>query len=158
MVRTVSFLIAAWFAALAGCETVSERFQERHAPPQPQVRSYPFNEDLVFGAARSAMRTIDFQLGKTAVAQGIITGYSRIRAGDSFGDARQFTFDVRVRSFSPDQTEVSVILRQQDETSAFAGATDIPVREHGLYDSYFAAIELALRNIARAEAARATGE
>ncbi len=154
MVRTVSLLMAAWFVALTGCESVSERFQERLAPPQPQVRSYPYDQETVFGAARSALRTIDFQVGKSGVAQGILTGYSRIRGGDSFGDARQYTLDIRVRSFSPGETEVAVVLRQQDETSAFAGATDIAVREHGLYDSYFAAIELALRNITRADAAR----
>jgi hypothetical protein len=139
--------------ATAGCEsmdTVPTRVRERFEAPQPQVRTYEVNARTVFNAAVVAARRIDFRVLRSGAAQGTITAISRIQPGGSFGTGRQYAIDVHVRAVEPDRTEVAVVLREQEESTSFAGATDIPVREHGLYGSYFDAIARELASVAPA--------
>lgn len=134
---------AAVVLATAGCDSldsVPTRVRERFEAPQPQVRTYEANSRTVFDAAVAAVRRIDFRVLRSGAAQGTIHAISRIQPGDSFGTGRQYSLDVRIREIDPDRTEVSVVLREQEESTSFAGATDLPVREHGLYGSYYEAI------------------
>ena len=128
-----------------GCDSVSSRISERFEGVPPKTRSYPVGQKIVFEAAQQAVRRIDFQLSRTAVAQGIVDGISRIQPGDAFSEARQHSIEVRLHSFEAESTQVEVLVREQQESAAFAGATNIPLREHGLYDAYFAALEQVLR-------------
>jgi hypothetical protein len=87
-----------------------------------------------------------FQLSRTAEAQGIIDAFSHIRPGDGPREARQYTFEIRLIALGPTETEVSVLLREQVEgvLSSGAGATDAPLRDHGLYESFFATLRKTL--------------
>jgi hypothetical protein len=149
--RSCLFLgFAAVLLATIGCEsvdTVPTRVRERFEPPRPQVRTFEVNSRAVFGAAVVAFRRIDFRVVRSGAAQGTISALSRIQPGGSFGTGRQYAMDVHVRAVEPDRTEVSVLLREQEESTSFAGATDLPVREHGLYGSYFDAIARELASV-----------
>lgn len=128
-----------------GCDSVSERISQRFEVVPPKNRSYHADGKVVFDAAQLAVRRIDFQLSRTAAAQGIVEGISRIQGGDSFSDARQHTIEVRLRSAEAGTTQVDVLIKEQQESTDFKGATNIALRDHGLYDSFFAALEQALR-------------
>ena len=130
---------------LTGCDTVSNHISERFEAVPPKTRNYPVEQKIVFEAAQQAVRTIDFRLSRAAGAQGIVDGISRIQSGDSLRDARQHSIEVRLHAYEPGTTQVDVLVREQQESADFAGATNLALREHGLYDSYFAALEQALR-------------
>jgi hypothetical protein len=150
--RTLFILLAAISLTLSGCDSVdaaSHRMRERFDAPQPKTRIFEADNRAVFEAARVAVKRLDFQVSKAAFAQGIIKGHSSLRSSDTFGKARQLSIDVALRSYDTGKTEVSVQLREQEESTSFAGATDLPLREHALYDSYFAALEQALRDAAK---------
>jgi hypothetical protein len=135
-------LLAVLFSG-SGCDSLPTRMRDR-LDPQPQIRVYQADEKAVFEAARAAVGRIDFIVARAGQAQGLIKAHSPLRSSDTFGKARQYAMEVRIQSFDPGTTQVAVILREQEESASFAGATDIPLREHGLYDSYFAAIEATL--------------
>jgi len=130
----------------AGCAAVADRMQDRFATVSPKLKVLPGSSREVFYAAQGTLKQMDFQFSRTAEAQGIITAFSRIRAGDGPREARQYTFELRLVALGPAQTEVSVLLREQIEgsLSAGAGATDSPLRDHGLYESFFAGLRQAL--------------
>ncbi len=117
---------------------------ERFDAPQPKTRIIEGDSHAIFEAARVAVRRLDFQVSKAAFAQGIINGHSALRSGDTFGKASQMSIEVRLHSYDAGKTEVAVLLREQEESASFAGATNLPLREHALYGAYFSALEQAL--------------
>ncbi len=132
--------------AFTGCESADlpPRLRERFEAPQPKIREYQAEQKEVFEAARRAMKRIDFTVSRAAGAQGVIRAHSGLRSGEAFGIARQNALEVKIDSFTPGVTQVAVVVREQEESEGFRGATDIAVREHGLYGSYFAALEAEL--------------
>lgn len=129
----------------AGCESVTEHVRERFEPPQPQVRTFAVEPRTVFDAASHALKAIDFQISRSRPAEGVLRAYSRILPGDAFSDARQYTFDIDIARNDTGQTVVSALLKQQDESGAYSGATNLSLKQHGLYDSFFAALERELK-------------
>ena len=140
--------LAASVLLFAGCESgkaMPERMRDRFQAPQSKIKVFEVERPAVFDAALEAMRQLDFQISRAGMAQGIINAHSRLLPAGSFGKARQYTMEARLHSFEPGKTEVAVVLREQEESSSFAGATDMPIREHGLYTSFFAALERVLK-------------
>jgi hypothetical protein len=143
-----AFRVAAFGCALlfAGCDAIPSRVQDRFSaiPPKTQVVGGAQRE--VFYAAQGALKKMDFQLSRTAEAQGIVNGFSRIRSGDGPRESRQYSFEIRLNGLGPVETEVSVLLREQIEggVSLGIGATDQPLRQHGLYDAFFATLKKTL--------------
>lgn len=130
--------------ALAGCDSVSSlpsRMQERFEAPQPQLRLYTAEQRPVFEAAQRAIKQLDFVVSRAGAASGILKAHSALRSTTAFGKARQYTFEIHVQALGPGETQVSAVLREQEESESFAGATDIPLRQHGLYASFFAGLE-----------------
>jgi hypothetical protein len=148
--RFVSFLLlASTLVFSAGCgstDAMPARMRDRFNPPEPKVQVFEADQKAVFEAAQVALKQMDFQISRAGLAQGIINSHSRIQPGDSFGKARQYVMEVRLHSYDPGKTEVAVSLREQEESTSFAGATDIPVREHGLYSSFFEGLSQALKS------------
>lgn len=132
---------------LAGCESsdlLPERMAERFQAPTPKVQNFDGDEHAVFEAAKAAVKAIGFRVTRAGAAQGVIRGISDVQAGDAINNARQYTIEIHLRPGTGSTTEVSVLLREQEESKAFSGATDLPLKEHGLYGSYFAALASAL--------------
>jgi hypothetical protein len=141
-----SFAALLCLVAFAGCEAVVDRVHDRYATVPPKVKTLPGSSRDVFYAAQGTLRKMGFQFSKTAEAQGIIDAFSAIRAGDGPRESRQYTFEIRLLAMGPDQTEISVLLREQIEgvLSSGAGATNQPLRDHGLYESFFENVRIAL--------------
>lgn len=120
------------------------RVRERFSAPQPQIRVFNGDQKAVYEAAQRAVRSIGFHITRHGEAKGTITAMSEIQPANALGEARQYALDVKLQSYESGRTEVAVVFREQQESSSFSGATDIPLREHGLYDSYFNAIQAGL--------------
>lgn len=126
---------------LAGCESFSSRVAQRFAPSEPQVRDLAKEQSEVFQAAVRALKTIDFVTTRTAQAQGKIEAHSRLLPTDDFGAYRQYVFNIRVLQVEPGVTRVSVVLQRATEDHGGGGASSEDVRTHGLYESFFAALQ-----------------
>ena len=125
----------------AGCESLSQRVTQRFTPAETQVRDLAKGQSEVFQAAVRALKTIDFVTSRTAQAQGIIEAHSRLLPTDDFGAYRQYVFKIRVLQLDPAVTRVSVVLQRASEDRGGAGASSEDIRAHGLYDSFFAALQ-----------------
>jgi hypothetical protein len=126
----------------SGCEAVADRVQERFSSVAPKTKVLPGSARNVFYASQGTLKQMDLQLSRTAEAQGIVNAFSRIRAGDGPREARQYTLEIRLTGLGPAETEVSVLVREQVEgvLSSGAGATNTPLRDHGLYETFFATL------------------
>ncbi len=145
--RLLGCLIATIVLGVAGCESgdsFKEHISQRLAP-QPKVQTFAGDQHVVFEAALAALKSIDFRVTRSGAAQGVIEGISQIQGTDTLSGARQFTMEIHVRSYEANTTEVSVFLRIQEESAAFSGATDLPLKDHALYDSFFTALQQALQ-------------
>lgn len=146
MILVLRFVALASALLFAGCDSLPARVQERFAtvPPKTQVLTGAHRD--VFYAAQGTLKRMDFQLSRTAEAQGIVNAFSRIRAGDGPRESRQYSLEIRLRDLGPSETEVSVLVREQIEggLATGLGSTDQPLRQHGLYDTFYAMLKQTL--------------
>ncbi|MCX6950575.1 MAG: hypothetical protein NTV51_00060 [Verrucomicrobia bacterium] len=142
----LSFAALVVALSFTACASVQSRVHERfdRVPPRTQVFSSAQRE--VFYAAQGALKAMDFQLSRTAEAQGIVNAFSRIRAGDGPRESRQYTLEVRLSNLGPAETEVAVLVREQIEggLASGVGATDQPLKQHALYEVFYANLKQAL--------------
>ncbi|HVU23440.1 MAG TPA: hypothetical protein VHE13_04885 [Opitutus sp.] len=132
--------------AFAACDSIEAppSWHERFSP-EPQVREFAGDKPAVFDAARAALQGIDFTVSRSRAAQGVLEGHSAVHAGNAFQGAQQYAMSIKVREADePGRVEVSVLLREQEEGRS-GSATEVPVGQHGLYDSFFAALEQQLK-------------
>ena len=145
---TATLRVAAFGCALsfAGCDSIPTRVQDRFSAIPPKTTVVAGAHRDVFYAAQGALKQMDFQLSRAAEAQGIVNGFSRIRSGDGPRESRQYSFEIRLNGHGPLETEVSALLREQIEGggSSGIGATDQPLRQHGLYEAFFATLKKTL--------------
>ncbi len=140
-------------AVFTGCEMLPTRVTERFTPIEPQEREIEAERPVVFQAVQLAFRKISFKIDRALEAQGIIVARSNLRSDDAFVGVRQYEFDVKVRAFGEGATKIAVRLQEQIEDEMKAGATSQVLRSHGLYDSFYAALEEALQELAADPAA-----
>ena len=147
------FLFAA-VLLLGGCDSVTTRVQERLAPVAPHVREYPFARKVVYEAAQQAVKNVGLQLGRKSIAQGLVEGYAAIRAGDTnTRDARQTTISVHLIETDSGDTRVELLVNEQTEGDFPGGVSVQAMREHSLYELYFAALQQVLTENAAAKSA-----
>lgn len=125
---------------LVACDSLPSRVQDRFSAVPARTQVVAGSQREVFHAAQGALKRLDFQLSRAAEAQGIVNGFSRIRAGDGPRESRQYTLEIRLNGLGPAETEVSVLVREQIEggITSGIGSTDMPLRQHGLYETFFA--------------------
>ena len=138
------FMLLGLALALAGCDSMPS-MSERFSPVEPQVRTFDADHSATFRAAVAALKQIDFVQTKAAQTQGRIEGRSGLRGDDAFREVLQYTMEIKLNDVDDTHTEVSVLLREQAEGDLRPGATNQPVRSHGLYDAYFAALAQAIK-------------
>ena len=109
------------------------------------LRTEPYGVTFTYGRTVSRFVCDRQRVLAVETDQGVIEGISQIQGTDTLSGARQFTMEIHVRSYEANTTEVSVFLRIQEESAAFSGATDLPLKDHALYDSFFTALQQALQ-------------
>jgi len=146
----MKFLLS--FAALVvalsftGCASVKSRVHDRFDRVPPRTQVFGGTQREVFYATQGVLKAMDFQLSRTGESQGIVNAFSRIRAGDGPRESRQYTLEVRLSNLGPNETEVAVLVKEQIEggLASGVGATDQPLRQHGLYEVFYANLKKAL--------------
>jgi hypothetical protein len=145
--KTLWFGFALVISALVftGCESISTRMAERFDTVPPKTHEYTADQKALFQAVQKALKRMDFVVTRSALAQGIVEAKSSIRDTANFGMGRQFIFEIRLHGADAQSTQVDVRLTELLEGDFKAGATGKTLRVHGLYDSFFAQVEQALR-------------
>jgi hypothetical protein len=137
---------------LAGCESLSERVQERFADVPPQTRLYTADARTAYFAAQLAFKRLDFRLTRTFA--GHVEAASQIHHSEAFGDSRQLVALVKVRDAGQGQAEVALSLSEQVENASLGGQSEQALRDHGFFDTYFATVQMVLNDGSAAEAAK----
>ncbi len=129
---------------LAGCESMSSRMEERFSSVPPHTRTFAADRRAVFEAAQVAVKNVGLLLGRTSLAKGRIEAYAPIRAGDATSDARQTTMQIDLTETNAGETEVALLVSEQKEGGFPGGVSEQPLREHSLYETYFAVLQQVL--------------
>ncbi|MBI2517895.1 MAG: hypothetical protein HYV95_13405 [Opitutae bacterium] len=129
---------------LAGCESMTERVQERFAAVAPKVRDFDGEQRTVYYAAQLAFKRLDFVLTSSSLGSAHIEAGSRIHTSEAFGDSRQLVAQVHLSEVAPGRTEVALTLQEQVENASLGGPSQQPLREHAFFETYFATLEAVL--------------
>ena len=117
------------------------------AREEPRVRDYAAPPRAVYEAIRAAAGQLGFRFLRGGAAQGEFDAVSGVGQGDVPNSARQISLKVRVHAAGESGSEVTVVLKEVVETDSanHAGrATETPLRDTPLYDSFLRAIQKAL--------------
>lgn len=153
--RTILLLAVA--CLLTSCESTSlrDRLRERFSAAEPQVDTFAGEARDVYFAAQVAFKRLDYNLVRSDLGGLTIEAASRINRSVVFRDSRQLIAFVEIASVGPAQSEVSLRLREQLEGDNLGGPSEIALKEHGFYQTYFAVLKQVLEEQA---AAGATGK
>lgn len=130
--------------ALAGCESVTERVHERFTSVQPKTQVFSGDEGAIRGAVLVTFKRLEFVVNRTTGDDDGIEAFGRIRHGELLGDNRQLAAVVHLRGAGPGQTEVQILLSEEVENAAAGAPTEQPLREHGLYGTFFDTLQQVL--------------
>ena len=158
MKRTFLFFLGLAAATLAGCDSLSsvasnvrEKLAERD---EPRVCDYAAPPRATYDAVRVAAEQMGFRILRGGPAQGIFDAISGVGQGDVPNSARQVSMKVRLHAGSDGGTEVTVTLKEvieSDSTNHAGVATETPLRDTPLYDTFLRSVQQAL------DAAKAPG-
>lgn len=139
---------------LAGCESTSlgDRLRERFSAVPAKAHVYEGDTRAVYFAAQATFKRLDFVLTRSSVSDLRIEAASRINTSTVFRDSRQIVAAVEIASVGPNSTEVSLRLLEAMEAPGLGGANELPLREHGFYETYFAYLRQTLAEEAAAGA------
>lgn len=126
--------------------------RERFAAPQYQGRSYAAEQRVVYEAARSALKKMNYTFERGGPAQGVIHAFGPLdaSAGGGPGTARQVVFDARI---VPDigsgtglRLEVLFSRTVEDDFNKRPGQAMVtPLHESSLYEVFFSYVDEALK-------------
>lgn len=142
MARLITLMLLC--VTLVGCESLPDRMRERFTTVAPKTQLFTANKRTVFAAGLAAAKQIGFTLQRSSESEGTISAYSRVRPGDLVRAAQQFSFTIKLTPITDTSTEVALLLSELTEADLRVGGGEVPLREHGLYSSYFAALEQVL--------------
>lgn len=133
-----------------GCDSLSSAAdsvrEKLSARDEPRVRDYAAPPRAVYEAVRTAASQLDFRFLRGGPAQGEFEAVSGVGKGDVPNSARQVSMKVRIHA-AGDGSEVTVVLKEviEADSANHAGtATETPLRDTPLYDSFLRAIQKAL--------------
>jgi hypothetical protein len=127
--------------ALAGCESMSDRVEERFRTVPPKVQVFAGNERTVRAAVQLAFKRLDFDVSSSTGGGEAIEASGRIRHSQALGDSRQLVATVHLQELGPAQTEVRILLSEEVEENAAGGSSEQALREHGFYGTFFDTVQ-----------------
>lgn len=139
---TLLVLCAAVF--LAGCESMSERVEDRFSGVTPHTRNYPAGLKAVYAAAQQAVKNVGLQVGRKSIGAGRIEAYAPINSGNPTQDARQTTLAITLTETEGGETQVALLVKEHTEGRFPGGVSEQALREHSLYELYFTVLQQVL--------------
>jgi hypothetical protein len=143
--KTLALIVLCAAALLSGCESMSERVQDRFTAATPHTRVFPAEMKGVYAAAQQAVKNVGLQLGRKSIGTGHIEAYAAINTGNPTQDSRQTSLDIRLTETEAGEIQVSLLVTEQTEGSFPGGVSQQPLKEHSLYELYFTALQQVLQ-------------
>lgn len=151
ILRSIVAALAVTFA-FTGCESLSEAKDSIRdklaARDEPQVHVYPgVTQRAVYDATRVAIAEMGFRYLRGGAAQGEVDAINGVSGGDAPGSAHQISMKVRLHATGDGGTEVKVWLKEviEADSANHAGtATETPLRDTPLYDTFFRNLQRAI--------------
>ncbi len=144
----VAFVAISFFPGCDSLSNAADSVREKlNARDEPRVRDYAAPPRTVFEAVRVAAGQLGFRFLRGGAAQGEFDAVSGVGQGDVPNSARQVSMKVRVHAAGENGSEVTVVLKEviEADSANHAGtATETPLRDTPLYDSFLRAIQKAL--------------
>jgi hypothetical protein len=131
------FLVAV-ISALAGCESVTDRF----SPVEPKRQVFDADQSTVSAGALQAFKRLDFRASRSR--NGDIEAYSQIHTSAAFAESRQLSAKLHFNEMGPGRTEVEMTVTEQAESRSTGGTSQQTMREHGFFQLYFATLQQVL--------------
>lgn len=131
---------------LAGCEStsLSDRLRDRFRAAPPQLETYDAEAREVYFAVQQAFKRLDYTLLRSDAGSLHVEAASRINRSPVFRDSRQLIAFVEIIPLGPDRSEVALRLREQLEGDDLGGPSELGLKEHGFYQTYFAVLKQVL--------------
>lgn len=145
IMRLLSLALVSCLLLLTGCEStpsLSTRVRERFTPVPPQTREVDGDLRAVYAAAQTAFKRLDFNLSRTRL--GHIEAASRINTSAAFRDSRQLVATIDLRELGPAKVEVAMTLAEQIEGEGIGGPSELALRQHGFFETYYAMLQQVL--------------
>ena len=140
-------LVAGVCLVLGGCETTRHdmvaRVSEKFTGPTYARRVYANDSRAVFGAARATVERLGFRITKAGATQGLLDGVSGLASDDHLRGSRQLSVKIRLVPSIEGGTEVAVLFTEiieADFDKAAGQGTETSLRNHPLYESFFAGL------------------
>ena len=144
--KSFFLLLFAVAVLVAGCESMSTRIAGRFTKVPPHARIFAADKKMVYYAAQTAVRKAGLRLGRTSIAQRSIDGYAPVRSGTATSDARQTTIEIRLFETETLDTRVELLVWEHTEGGFPGSVSGQALREHGLYEIYYAALQQVLQD------------
>ena len=136
---------------LTGCDSLAsaaDNLREKVAArDEPRVRDYAAPPRAVYEAVRVAADQMGFRFQRGGAAQGEFDAVSGVGKGDVPNSARQISMKVRIHAAGENGSEVTVVLKEiieKDTANRGGTATETPLRDTPLYDSFLREIQKVL--------------
>lgn len=138
----------------SGCESTVEDLRQQVTGDYPvQTHTFAADEASTFGAARQALKEMDFRFTHGGRHQGLMEAVSEIVPGEDPGSSQQYTLKADFQpSVDGKGTDVTVRMSQiveEDSEHHRGQGVETPLRDTALYDTFFSAID---RHLALASA------
>jgi len=137
--------IAASLMLCAGCDEIPDSLRDRvDGAEAPHVRVYAADQRTTYLGARAAVDQLGFRFVRGGPATGQLEALSELSPGDSQGSTQQFSLKAKFSPTLDGGTEVSVWLKEiveADSTNHQGFATESPLRDTPLYETFFRAIQ-----------------
>lgn len=138
--------------AFAGCESLADATdsvrEKLAARDQPQTHVYPeVAPRAVYEAARVAIGEMSFRILRGGAAQGELDAINGVSTGDTLRSARQVSLKVRLHATLDGGTEVQTWMKEvieADSANRAGTATETPLRDTPLYDTFFRNLQKAI--------------
>jgi len=132
---------------VAGCETMPDRF----AAVPPQIITVNGGVDEVYVAAQKTFKRLDFVLTRSVM--GRVEAASSIKTSVTFGDSKQVVARVRITQAGPGKSQVELSVTEEVSSKSLGGTRQQALREHSLFQIYFATLQQVLQERAVEQAA-----
>lgn len=142
-------LLALAFVLLAGCESTS--LSDRFANVPPQMQTVAGEPEEVHVAAQKAFRRLGLNVIRAPM--GRVEAASAINTSETFGDSRQTVARVKISPADPGHSEVELTVTEEVGSSSLGGSRQQALREHSLFQTYFATLQQVLAERAADRAA-----
>jgi len=124
---------------LAGCASMPDRFAT--VPPEVQIVDGDVEE--VHAAAQKAFRRLNLNVIRAPM--GRVEAASAINTSETFGDSRQIVARLKITPAETGKSSVELTVTEEVGSSSVGGTRQQALREHSLFQLYFATLQQVLR-------------